>query len=270
MPADKQKLLPIAVPAVTAVILLLVNQWWPPRAAAARLEIIDLTVTEDAEVVQTLYDSIAPKGYRRERSRIGSTAIDITLRNIGTGVSVLHRADFRIIDAHRLCTEGAGPVVISANYDVALPWRKATAQTISIPIRQELRPQTADRFLFSVGLRRRSIDVAMLYELELLLYHDREDEPVEAGRILLAERWPRMEDLVPPGRVSPAERKCLAQNLQAVQQFTALEGARSPELNDFLEKLPPPDPSDICVDGLFGCNLTPENGLDATPVGSAL
>lgn len=81
--------------------------------------------------------------------------LDVTLRNVGNSVSVLKRAELKILDFEFLetCEEVGGQALnLTAAYDVTLPTRPRIGQTIQSKVSQQIRPNEADRFLLRLNV----------------------------------------------------------------------------------------------------------------------
>ena len=95
-----------------------------------------------------------------------------------------------------------------------------------------------------------------LYALEVLLHHDTAEEPLEAGRVLLALPFPFPIQFVYSGRAyldNLFDPECQARNSERLAGFLAHDGVRSDDLQAFpddaraeVTKLfePPPDPTE--------------------------
>lgn len=162
--------------------------------------------------------------------------IEISMRNIGKLVSVVKQAAFRIramqtVDTH--CRGAGAALPTSQTYDFQLPAYGGVGQVVGVTVRQQLKPNEADAFAFSVGLASaRGGEDPRLYQLDVLVYHDREPKPIEAGTIVLAVGTPGRISFEPSEDADSDERECVRKNVQALRTMLALDGIRSPELEE--------------------------------------
>ncbi|HEU4449575.1 MAG TPA: hypothetical protein VFR63_06300 [Gaiellaceae bacterium] len=189
-----------------------------------QLEVVDLAVRNDGE---------------------GPPEIDVTLKNGGNLVSVVKGATFRIlryeaIEHGRRCYQGGEPLPAGKRYRLALPLDDVEGQEVTVKLTRELRANEADRFAFKVSLAsdryvdRVFLGPSRLVQLEVLLEHDSNAEPLLAGRVLLAVPFPRVflfgfpESWGDPG-------PCETGNVERLVTFLELEGVRSDELQAFAD-----------------------------------
>jgi len=162
--------------------------------------------------------------------------IEVSMRNIGRLVSVVKQAEFRIRAMQTIETHCHGPgaaLPISQTYDLQLPADDGVGQVVGVTVRQQLKPNKADAFAFSVGLAgARGDEDPRLYQLDVLIYHDREPKPIEAGTIVLAVGSPGRVSFEPAEDADSQERECVRKNVQALRTMLALDGVRSRELEE--------------------------------------
>jgi hypothetical protein len=120
--------------------------------------------------------------------------IEISMRNVGRLVSVVKRAEFRVRAMQTIETHCRGPgaaLPISRTYDLRLPAYDGVGQVVGVTVRQQLKPNEADAFAFRVGLAGALLgdEDPRLYQLDVLVYHDR--EPSRSRRESLFWRLPR-------------------------------------------------------------------------------
>lgn len=176
-----------------------------------------------------------------------ANGITFTLRNPGNGISVITSARFIVKKFAALgtngCIPGAGPVPISADYQAALPPMARPGDAINANFSEQVRANSADRF--SIGFSFLTSDAyeypylngygtgaSRIYELEVELFHDNDQEPLHAGTILLALPFPAYE-FFPGGTGTGLSGACASKNLVTLRHMLALKGARSPELEEF-------------------------------------
>jgi hypothetical protein len=123
---------PIVVFVLTAVIGKAINGPEKPQACV--------------QVVRLLPINGPGKNYRY-------ASIDLTLRNTGGAVSVLTRAQFQIRRAEAInrCPP-PGILLPTGKYSVVLPYPGKGQPILALQVSQEIGPNQADRFTFSVGL----------------------------------------------------------------------------------------------------------------------
>jgi hypothetical protein len=176
-----------------------------------------------------------------------ATGITFTLRNPGNGISVITSAHFIVKHFAELgtngCIPGAGPVPISADYQVALPPVARPGEAINADFSEQVSANSADRF--SIGFSFLTSDAyeypyvngggtgaSRLYELEVELLHDGDPTPLRAGTILLALPFPAYE-FFPGGTSTGLSGTCAPKNLATLRHMLSLPGRRSSELNAF-------------------------------------
>jgi len=205
----------------------------------ARLEVVDLVVTGGQQQEWLSDPPSVPE------------AIDVTLRNVGDTTSVIKRALFtvRAFGRVRVC-EAGGAMEPTKQYDLMLPPAPKIGQSIELKVSQQLAPDEADRFTFSLGVRDWQLgDGAYLYQLDVFLAYDTAAQPLRAGTVLVAVPFtPQAMDFWeypgPPTSFDPAynpveQVPCYAENRRTYLRMLALEGARVPELNQ--DRLAAPD-----------------------------
>src|SRR5262245_38704444 len=221
-------LLPLAVGAA----MLLAQHRTPlgTTPKTARLEVVDTVVTGGQQQVRVSDPPSVPQ------------TIDVTLRNVGDTTSVVKRALFtvRAFDRVKVC-EAGGPMEPTKQYDLMLPQAPNIGQTIELKVSQQIAPDEADRFTFSLGVRDHQLeDGAFIYQLDVLLAYDTAAQPLRAGTVVVAAPYtPQTQDFwegeAPPGSFDPAYKPveqlpCYGQNRQAYLRMLALDAARVPEL----------------------------------------
>ena len=177
------------------------------------------------------------------------SGVVLTLRDPGNGVSVIDRVRFVVKQFAALsdigCIPGAGPIPISANYRATLPSVAHPGQTIDAPLSQEVRANSADRMKIGLDVKSNGPYVyetsdgtgaSRIYRMDVLLYHDKERKPVDAGAVILAIPFPAYS-LFPGGQQTSTlvSGACWKHNPGTLRGMLALGGARSPELKAFGE-----------------------------------
>jgi hypothetical protein len=178
-----------------------------------------------------------------------SPEIQVTLHNTGSQRSIIKRALFRIqsIAAIPVClTEGE--LMISNKYDVTLPQSlPKDAAPVEKPVSQQLGPDQADRFAFSLSVSQTvGHTTVYIYQLQIDFLHDTESTPLRVGNVVVAvpgapgrhglEFWRKGEAAKFDAAYSylgadqATVRSCLDSNTSKLRRILALDGARSDEL----------------------------------------
>jgi hypothetical protein len=119
----------------------------------------------------------------------------------------------------------AGLPPSSHTYDAELPNGPAVVQ---IDTRQKVGANDSDAF--SLILRNEQ-PLSTLYQLQLFLYHDGLENPLDAGKVILATPLPRSSDIARPA-TQPSYGGCLAENRRILGRMLALDGERSSKLTE--------------------------------------
>lgn len=163
--------------------------------------------------------------------------IEVRLQNTGNRRSVLTSAILTVRKEVTVtpCGLGAG-LVVSATYDVLLPNRAVEGQTVEVPINQQLGPDEADRFAFSLGLEDPAKDFGrtLVYQLDVAVRHDNSDKPVDLGRVVVALPGTPPPQYTLPQDIANPQQKCEKDVLDKLRQVQQLDGVRSPELQNLL------------------------------------
>jgi hypothetical protein len=203
----------------------------------ADLQVLDLAVVNQpphASIGQT-YDAATSAG------------VVVTLRNPGNGVSVVTSARFVVERFARLsadgCIPGAGPIPISANYQVSLSPVAHRGQTFSAHLSQQVRANSADRM--RIGFTQYSTTQyaspyvngdgtgnSSIYQMRVELFHDGVPRPLNAGTVILAVPFP-WSGLFPGGQGPHVNGRCMPGNVPVLRRMLALRGRRSPTLAAF-------------------------------------
>jgi hypothetical protein len=180
----------------------------------------------------------------------GKPRIDVTLHNVGTGRSIVKRAQVRIrrfLAIDRCYTQGDLP--IGQTYDFRLPTRPSGGEVIVAPISRQLPVDGADKFALSLGTDgtrpgEMPADARVrLYQLDVSVLHDDQGtRPLQLGTVLVSlpsipissqyyststieASWNTVKDF-PADRVLP----CWRANNKNLSAFLSLTGERSPQL----------------------------------------
>jgi len=166
----------------------------------------------------------------------GRVVLDIKLRNIGSQIALIKRANFRILktgdfaEATQYMRLG-----ISGNYDMnfdVLFNLVDDEQILSINLSQVLAPNSADRFTISIGGRATvgysdgnvtNVAPPAWYYFQFDLVYDEDDKIVSSEPILVM--------LPPSARVDPIKANSIL-----VQDLAKLEGIKSPSIHALISE----------------------------------
>lgn len=215
-----------------------------PSKASAGLQIVDIAVSNQrpSSIRPGRNDDVAD-GIGGEYDAREAAGLVLTLRNASSRVSVINRVRFTVVRYAELsaegCIPGAGPIAVSANYQVRLPAQGRKGQVIEAKVSQQLRPQSADRMRIGLTLDDPSplevfdngdgTGASRLYEMRVELVHDLEPKPLYAGRVLVAIPFPyigllrRTENLAVRG-------DCIEPNRLALTRMLSGNAVRSSHL----------------------------------------
>jgi hypothetical protein len=189
-------------------------------------------------------------------SGVDSPQLDVTVRNAGSGASLITRADLLFRQAVRLarCRQVGGEVDIAASYDVKVPapwgepfkiYRIKTPFVLHREMRFEVKPNRHDRFALTIGPERiPEMSMPWIYEFDVTLRHDSGEVLPVATVFMLGNGgqtgFEYREDGSPLKPNDPDELQCLRRNATLVQQAVGRPGIKSYYLlqyNDDLKKL---------------------------------
>jgi hypothetical protein len=198
-----------------------------PPARHENLQVIDLTVSGGESAV-SLNEQDKP------------SRIDLTVRNAGNLVSVIKRIGFRVRATGfvAICQAGGG-LEPSRNYNVLLPPHPRLGQVVAYKVSQEIAPGAADRFTLRVDVPEPDRQLGdYIYQLDVLLFHDQDEQAVRAGTVLVSAPfvpdgdffWSGVADKYRhsyeiPG--SEAAKQCLVRNEATYKRMLSLRGERS-------------------------------------------
>ncbi len=175
-----------------------------------------------------------------------AAGVVITLRNAASSVSVVTRVRFTVVRYAELtadgCIPGAGPIAISANYQVRLPAHGHVHDVIDVKVSQELRPQTGDRMRLGLALNNPSqlavfdngdgTGASRLYVLRIDLMHDGDKKPLHAGEVLVAVPFPYIGLLDSQKLPLGLSGDCISSNRATLAGMLSSKAVRSPELDE--------------------------------------
>jgi hypothetical protein len=235
---------PVALAIISGVLVPILNRQTEKSGKGAsasspttNLEVVDLAVSGGVQR-QCLSDPPARP-----------QTIDLTVRNTGDMPSLVKRIVFRVTAFGRLTTPGGigGGLEPSKNYDVVLPPDPRIGQTLTYKVSQRIPPRDVDRFTIKVDLPepvRSSLEFTRLYHLDVMLLHDTETAPTEAGKVLVSAPFLPEKSMFWAG-IAPIHRSgykdflgVFRENEKVFRRMFSLAGERSPELSLDLVDVP--------------------------------
>jgi hypothetical protein len=223
-----EKLVVAIIVPIAVVLLGAALTWWTNRPTTD-VEVVDLTVVE-GEVVE---------GQQPGELGIVPPRIQVALRNLGDQVSVVTGAQLKILDhAFLAICEAGGALMVSQTYDVLLPLDPTPNEVVGVDVVQELQPNQADRFEFSLQTPQPEEVFATgthLYRIGVSLIRDGNAETLDAGVAIVGAPVLNVDidsigvtaDLLE----SPDEVGACYRNFRfEYQRVQGWEGQRSPQL----------------------------------------
>ena len=200
-------------------------------AVSENLEVSDLAVIP-TEVTEVLTDDL---GGSSEERTVEWEAIDIAVRNKGTAISMIDRAEVRVLERMLVpsCRAEGGLVEISGRYSIMLTDSDTVGTTREATVRQGVPANAVDRFQLTVGGPPRfGGEPGVLVQVEVLLYHDNVRTPLNAGKAVLMPVGIAESATDPVAAEDPG---CVRDNLQRLKRWKNIDGARSSFVKDLLE-----------------------------------
>lgn len=172
---------------------------------------------------------------------IASSAIDVVVENASPSTARITGANFlfRRIEKLERCTRAAGPVLVSAPYDVKVPTQPFRAEppfVIGKNIPHELKAGAHERLTFKIGTESTPDGWPSLYQVEISLNLD-PPSSIFAATVFLME--PSDHDWIfrldPHGRA--LDKDCVRRNDESLQGFAKARGIHSQALLSFSGKI---------------------------------
>jgi hypothetical protein len=174
---------------------------------------------------------------------VNSPRLDITVKNAGSGTSLITQADLHFRKAVRLarCRVEGGEVDIAASYDVKVPapdgdwfavYPMKTPFVLHREMRFEVKPNRHDRFELTIGPERiPEMSMPWIYEIDVTLRRDG-GEVLPVGTVLMLSNGGQeglmySEDGSPLKPDDPGELQCLRRNAAEVQQAVGRPGIKA-------------------------------------------
>jgi hypothetical protein len=174
-------------------------------------------------------------------TNVASSAIDVAVKNASRSTARITGANFlfrRIVKLER-CTRAAGPVLVSAPYDVKVPTQPFRAEppfVIRKDLRHELKGGAHERLSFKIGTESTPDGWPSLYQVDVSLSLDPATS-VFAATVVFME--PSDYDWIfrSVAHGQALDKDCAERNAEALQDFVRAQGVRSPTLLSFSEKI---------------------------------
>jgi hypothetical protein len=174
-------------------------------------------------------------------TNIASSAINVVVENASPSTARITGANFlfRRIEKLERCTRAAGPVLVSAPYDVKVPTQPFRAEppfVIGKNIRHELKGGAHERLTFKIGTESTPDGWPSLYQVDISLNLDPTGS-VFAATVFLME--PSDDDWIfrSESRGRALDKDCVERNDESLQSFVRARGIHSQALLSFSERI---------------------------------
>jgi hypothetical protein len=174
-------------------------------------------------------------------TNVASSAIGIVVKNGSTSTARITSANFlfRRIEKLERCTRAAGPVLVSAPYDVkvpAQPFRAEPPFVIGKNIRHELKGGAHERLTFKIGTETTPDGWPSLYQVDISLSLD-PPKSIFAATVFLME--PSDHDWIfrLESHGQALDKDCVERNAESLQSFVQARGIHSQALLAFSGKI---------------------------------
>jgi hypothetical protein len=171
--------------------------------------------------------------------------ITFQIRNTGNQLAVIHQASLRVLEFESLpiCLS-QGELPITGQYKADMPASTSPGTVISIPISQQIGPDSADSFALSIrGPFPKNVTISV-YRVDMSLFYDNVSTPVDAGPTIFSlpldpnNQWvwtredqaTRGGDIETMGFAFPQVSRCLIENSNNLEKILHLSGERSTSL----------------------------------------
>jgi hypothetical protein len=174
-------------------------------------------------------------------TNVATSAIDLIVKNASPSTARITGANFlfRRIEKLERCTRAAGPVLVSAPYDVKVPTQPFRAEppfVIGKDIRHELKGGAHERLTFKIGTETTPDGWPTLYQVDISLSLD-PPSSIFAATVFLME--PSDHDWIfrSESRGQALDKDCVERNTESLQSFVQAPGIHSRALLAFSEKI---------------------------------
>lgn len=168
---------------------------------------------------------------------VPSSAVEVDVQNAGPSTARITGANFlfRRIEKLERCTRVAGPVLLSAPYDVKVPTQPFRAEppfVIGKTIRHELEGGAHERLTFKIGTESTPDGWPSLYQIDVSLNLD-PPSPIVAATVVLME--PSDHDWIfrLESHGQALDKDCVRRNDESLQSFARAGGIHSPAFLSF-------------------------------------
>jgi hypothetical protein len=207
----------------------------PRQATAKQPAQLEVEVDVTSVLMRTaVYDESAGT---IKPTNVTSSAIDLAVKNAGPSTARITGANFlfRRIEKLERCTRAAGPVLVSAPYDVKVPTQPFRAEppfVIRKDIRHELKGGTHERLIFKIGTESTPDGWPSLYQVDVSLSLDPASS-VFAATVVLME--PSDYDWIfrSVAHGQAIDKDCVERNAESLRGFVQARGVHSQALLSF-------------------------------------
>jgi hypothetical protein len=193
-----------------------VRGWLPfiPSEGDSKLELVDASFMESNE----------------------TTKLDIKVRNVSDEVAFLKAADFNVEKIWKLQHPGLPYAVpVSKNYNVVLK-PSGIPYTQTKEISQALKPNTVDRFTFTLGLDDTAEPLTWYVPLmNVDFVYDEEDRSMSTGNLLFVKQG--AYDIQAVTTLRDRTQKVLKADKPIVEEIKETEGIKSAQLEELLREI---------------------------------
>jgi hypothetical protein len=211
----------------------------PHPATAKQPSQLEVEVDVTSVLIRTaVYDESAGT---IKPTNVASSAIDVAVKNASPSTARITAANFlfRRIEKLERCTRAAGPVLVSAPYDVKVPTQPFRAEppfVIRKDIRHELKGGTHERLIFKIGTESTPDGWPSLYQVDVSLSLEPASS-VFAATVVLMEPSDYDWILRSVAHGQALDKDCVERNAESLEAFVQARGVHSHALLSFSEKI---------------------------------
>jgi hypothetical protein len=210
-----------------------------PQATAKQPSQLEVAVdVTSAPMRATVYDE---SDHRIKYTNVTSSAIDVVVKNASPSTVDIVGANFlfRRIEKLERCTRAAGPILLSAPYDVkvpAQPFRAEPPFVIGKNVRHDLKSGAHQRLTFKIGTESTPDGWPSLYQVDISLNLD-PPRSIFAATIFFME--PSDSDWIfrSESNGQALNKDCVERNDESLQSFVNARGIHSQALLSFSGKI---------------------------------
>jgi hypothetical protein len=167
-------------------------------------------------------------------TNVASSAIDLAVKNASRSTARITGANFlfRRVEKLERCTRAAGPILVSAPYDVKVPTQPFRAEppfVIRKNLRYELKGGARERLIFKIGTESTPDGWSTLYEVDISLSLD-PPSSIFVATVFFME--PSDHDWIfrSVARGRALDNDCVERNAESLQSFVQAQGIHSQAL----------------------------------------